>query len=193
MFFSEIQGVSHWNVRFEMVLRGRRINNFADFSLNACSAAMGIWVSSINFYINDTGCPPQPQVWRLPKLNLEFHDSTQKINVFKTLQISTCIKLTLDTNKQDTAWVWGFGTICYWGSFGNAWIWDFKVIYYHGCLWAFMGVPGRILVAPLLFGGEKNKVVERINKLCWDKTNWDNGNSKILKENWRNIIIKSAE
>ena len=63
-----IQGVSHWNVRFEMVLRGRRINNFADFSLNACSAAMGIWVSSINFYINDTGCPPQPQVWRLPKL-----------------------------------------------------------------------------------------------------------------------------
>ena len=67
-----------------MVLRGRRINNFADFSLNACSAAMGIWVSSINFYINDTGCPPQPQVWRLPKLNLEFHDSTQKINVFKT-------------------------------------------------------------------------------------------------------------
>ena len=67
-----------------MVLRGRRINNFADFSLDACSAVMGIWVSSINFYINDTGCPPQPQVWRLPKLNLEFHDSKQKINVFKT-------------------------------------------------------------------------------------------------------------
>ena len=67
-----------------MVLRGRRINDFADFSLKTCSAAMGIWVSSINFYINDTGCPPQPQVWRLPKLNLEFHDSTQKINVFKT-------------------------------------------------------------------------------------------------------------
>ena len=67
-----------------MVLRGRRINNFADFSLNACSAAMGIWVSTINFCINDTGCPPQPQVWRLPKLNLEFHDSKQKINVFKT-------------------------------------------------------------------------------------------------------------
>ena len=79
-----IQGVSHWNVHFLMVLRGRRINNFAVFSLNACSAAMGIWVSSINFYINDTDCPPQPQFWRLSKLNLEFHDSTQKINVFKT-------------------------------------------------------------------------------------------------------------
>ena len=67
-----------------MVLRGRRINNFADFSFNACSVAMGIWVSSINSYMNDTGCPPQPQFWRLPKLNLEFNDSTQKINVFKT-------------------------------------------------------------------------------------------------------------
>jgi hypothetical protein len=38
---------------------------------------MGIWVSSINFYINDIACPPQPQVWRMPKLNLIFHDSTR--------------------------------------------------------------------------------------------------------------------
>ena len=29
------------------------INNFVDFSLKACSGAMCIWVSSINFYIND--------------------------------------------------------------------------------------------------------------------------------------------
>ena len=67
-----------------MVLRDGRINNFVDFSFKACSEGIGIWVSSINFYISDTGCPPQPQVWRLPKLNLEFHDSKQKINVFKT-------------------------------------------------------------------------------------------------------------
>ena len=40
-----------------------------------------------------------------------------------------------------------------------------KVIHYHGCLWAFMGVLGRILVAPLLLGG-KNKVLERISRLC---------------------------
>ena len=40
-----------------------------------------------------------------------------------------------------------------------------KVIYYHGCLWAFMGVLGRILVALLLFTG-KNKVVERNSRLC---------------------------
>ena len=40
-----------------------------------------------------------------------------------------------------------------------------KVIHYHGCLWAFMGVLGRILVAPLLFEG-KNKVLERISRLC---------------------------
>jgi hypothetical protein len=40
-----------------------------------------------------------------------------------------------------------------------------KVIYYHGCLWVFMGVPGRILVALLLSAG-KNKVVERISRLC---------------------------
>ena len=53
-----------------MVLRDGRINNFVDFSLKACSGAMGIWVSSINFYINDIACPPQPQVWRMPKLNL---------------------------------------------------------------------------------------------------------------------------
>ena len=83
-------------------------------------------------------------------------------------------------------------TSYYQGHFANAWIWDLKVIYYHGCLWAFMGVPGRILVSPLLFRG-KQKIVERISRLCWDKTNWNNGNSKILKENWRNIIIKSAE
>ena len=40
-----------------------------------------------------------------------------------------------------------------------------KVIHYHGCLWAFMGVLGCILVAPLLLGG-KNKVLERISRLC---------------------------
>ena len=40
-----------------------------------------------------------------------------------------------------------------------------KVIYYHGCLWVFMGVLGRILVALLLSVG-KNKVVERISRLC---------------------------
>ena len=61
-----------------MVLRDRRNINSVDFSLKACSGAMGIWVSSINFYINDIACPPQPQVWRMPKLNLKFHDSTIK-------------------------------------------------------------------------------------------------------------------
>ena len=30
-----------------------------------------------------------------------------------------------------------------------------KVIYYHGCLWAFMGLLGRILVIALLFDKEK--------------------------------------
>ena len=57
---------------------------FVDFSLEACSGALGIWVSSINFNINDRACPPQPQIWRIPKLNLKFHDSTKKNYVFKT-------------------------------------------------------------------------------------------------------------
>ena len=37
-----------------------------------------------------------------------------------------------------------------------------KVTYYHGCLRAFMGVLGRILVLALLFD-KKNNVVERIS------------------------------
>ena len=60
-----------------MVLRDGRINDFVDFSLKACSGVVGIWVLSINFYINDIACPPQPQVWRMPKLNLKFHDSNR--------------------------------------------------------------------------------------------------------------------
>ena len=74
----DIQGVSHWNVRLYMVLRDGRINNFVDFSLKSCSRGVDIWVLSINFYINDIACPPQPQVWRMPKLNLKFHDSNRK-------------------------------------------------------------------------------------------------------------------
>ena len=72
-----------------MVLRGRRINTFVDFSLKTCSGAMGTWVSSINFYIlkwhglsstasslKDTKI--ELEIPWLPKLNLKFHDSTQK-------------------------------------------------------------------------------------------------------------------
>ena len=70
-----------------MVLRGRRTNNFANFSLKACWAAMGIWVSSIIFYINDTTYPPQPQVWRIPKSNFKFHDSTQKNLCFRIIKL----------------------------------------------------------------------------------------------------------
>ena len=70
-----------------MVLRYGRINNFIDFSLKACSGVMGIWYSSIIFYINDIACPPQPQVWRMPKLNLKFQDSTKKKHVCKTSKL----------------------------------------------------------------------------------------------------------
>jgi hypothetical protein len=45
-----------------MILRDGRIHNFIDFSLKACSGAMGIWDLSIIFYINDIAYPPQPQV-----------------------------------------------------------------------------------------------------------------------------------
>ena len=82
-----VQGISHWNVRLYMVLRDGRINNFVDFSLKACSGVVGIWVLSINFYINDIVCPPQPQVWRMPKLNLKFHDSNRKKSCLETNKI----------------------------------------------------------------------------------------------------------
>ena len=70
-----------------MVLRGGRINDFADFSLKACLEAIGIWVSLINFYINDTTYPPQPPVWRIPKSNFKFHDSTQKNLCFQIIKL----------------------------------------------------------------------------------------------------------
>ena len=36
---------------------------------------MAIWVSTINFHINCIACPPQPQVIRMAKLNMKFHQN----------------------------------------------------------------------------------------------------------------------
>ena len=40
-----------------MVLRGRRINNFVDFS---CSGAVDIWLLTLIFHTSAKGWPPQP-------------------------------------------------------------------------------------------------------------------------------------
>ena len=51
-----------------MVLRGRRINNFVDFSSNTCSGAMGIWLLTLIFHTSAKGWPPQPLKERVPNI-----------------------------------------------------------------------------------------------------------------------------
>ena len=69
-----------------MVLRGRRINSFADFSLNACSAAMDIWVSSINFYIKFLG-------WHLIYWGIFLGSTTIIVNQEKNFRDSPKVML----------------------------------------------------------------------------------------------------
>ena len=51
-----------------MVLRGRRIKNFVDLSLKACSVAMGILLLTLIFHTSAKGWPPQPLKERVPNI-----------------------------------------------------------------------------------------------------------------------------
>ncbi len=51
-----------------MVLRGRKINDFVDFSLKACSVAMGILILTLIFHISAKGWPPQSLKERVPNI-----------------------------------------------------------------------------------------------------------------------------
>ena len=43
-----------------MVLRARRVNDFVDFSLKACSGVMGILLLTLIFHTSAKGWPLQP-------------------------------------------------------------------------------------------------------------------------------------
>ena len=61
-----------------MALRDRRIENFDDISLAACSQGLLICVSSTSFQKSSIGWPQQPPTEKVLKFNLIFHDSTPK-------------------------------------------------------------------------------------------------------------------
>ena len=44
-----LQGVSYWNVLFELALRGRRINNFVELLCIVASGGLEIWVFKTSF------------------------------------------------------------------------------------------------------------------------------------------------
>ena len=64
-----------------MALRGSRINNIIRLWCLVASGGLHICVSSTSFQKNDISWPQQPQTEKLQKLNMIFHDSTQK-NIF---------------------------------------------------------------------------------------------------------------
>ena len=63
-----------------MDLRGRRIYNFIDFSLKACSREMGIWLLTLIFHTSVKGRPPQPLKERVPNIieNWILNDQSHK-------------------------------------------------------------------------------------------------------------------
>ena len=61
-----------------MALRGRRINNFIDFLVNARSGAMGIWLLTLRFHISDIGWPLQPLGCQISLKNGIFNDLSEK-------------------------------------------------------------------------------------------------------------------
>ena len=77
--FIIIQGVSHWNVSFEMPLRDR--NMWVRFSLKVSVYSWGweIWDSSTSFQKNNIGWPQQPLRGKKLKFKMGFHDSVKKI------------------------------------------------------------------------------------------------------------------
>ena len=51
-----------------MVLRGRRIKNFVDLSLKACSVVVGILLLTLMSHKTAKGWPPQPLKERVPNI-----------------------------------------------------------------------------------------------------------------------------
>ena len=71
-----IQGVSHWNVFFELALRGRRTDNLVKLLCLVASGGVGICVSYTSFKKSNIGWPQQPQTEKVLKFKMVFCDST---------------------------------------------------------------------------------------------------------------------
>ena len=68
-----VQGVSYWNVRFQMALRRRRINNFIELWCLVASGSLEICVSSTTFQKNDMGWPQQPPTEKVPDISEKWY------------------------------------------------------------------------------------------------------------------------
>ena len=64
-----LQGFSYWNVRFEMTLRGKRINTFLELWCLVASGGLDFCVLSTSFQINDIGWPQQPPTERVSDIS----------------------------------------------------------------------------------------------------------------------------
>ena len=96
-----------------MVLRGRRINNFVDFSLKSCSVAAGIWLLTLIFHKSAKGWPPQPLKERLPNITaiLGFQWSIPQM---EAVQVAEAKKTTQYLNRLHFWYFWVQG-----GCWGN--------------------------------------------------------------------------
>ena len=70
-----------------MALTGRRIENFDDISLAACSQGLPICVSSTSFQKSSLCWPQQPLTEKVLEFNLINHDSTPQKKIFQKIKI----------------------------------------------------------------------------------------------------------
>jgi hypothetical protein len=73
-----LQGVSYWNVLFELTLTDRNMQARICLKVVLITWVWGICVSSTSFQKNYIGWPQQPPTEKVLKFNMIFHDSTQK-------------------------------------------------------------------------------------------------------------------
>ena len=75
-----VQGVSHWNVLFELALRGRRIINLVKLLCLVASVGVGISVSYTSLWKSNIGWPQQPLTEKILKsvINWIFDDTFHK-------------------------------------------------------------------------------------------------------------------
>ena len=75
---SFIQGISYWNVLFELTLTDRNMPARICLKVVLITWVWGICVSSTSLKKNYIGWPQQPPREKMLKFNMMFHDSTPK-------------------------------------------------------------------------------------------------------------------